>query len=152
MVAPVVERGVGEERVGDLVRRCGPFEREEEELRLECGGLLAEPRDERTAGGFGHVRGEHEVRVGQRPDGRRLDPLVLGDRVREARRVELRHLPVVALAERRGVGLGLRDLVVDARVVDSLVEVGEVPRNLFRAGDLGRRHAGQSSGRAGPRA
>ena len=43
-----VECGVGEQRVGDLVRRRGPFEREEQELRLECGGLLAEPRDERT--------------------------------------------------------------------------------------------------------
>jgi hypothetical protein len=92
------------------------------------------------------------VRVGQRPDDRGFDPLVLGDGGGEARCVELRHLAVVALPERRGVGLGRCDLVVDARVVDSLEEVGEVPRNLFRAGDLGRRHAGQSSGRVDRRA
>ena len=151
-MAPVVEGGIGEQRLGDVVRGSGPLEREEEELRLERGCLLAEPRDERATGGVGHVRGEDEVRERQRPDNRGLDPLVLRDRRCEARCVELHHLAVVALAERGGIRLGLCDLLVDARVVDALEEVGEVPRNLFRAGDLGRRHARESSDRALPAA
>ena len=86
----------------------GPLEREEEELGLERRRLLLQPRDERAARRVGHVRREDEVRVGQRPDDRGLDPLVLRDRLGERRGVELRDLPVVALAERGGVCLGLR--------------------------------------------
>ena len=96
----MVERRVGEQRVGRVVLDRRPLEREEEQLRLERRGLLPEPRDERAAGRVGHVRREAEVRVGQRADDGRLDPLALGDRVGELRRVELADLPVVALAER----------------------------------------------------
>ena len=118
---------------------------EEEELGLERRGLLPQPRDERAARRVGHVRREEEVRVGQRPDDRRLDPLVLGDRLGERLRVELGDLPVVALAERGGVRLGLRDVGLDAWVVGPVVEVAEVPRDLLGARQLGRRHSPESS-------
>ena len=102
-------------------------------------------------GRLAHVGREHEMRVRQRPDDGRLDPLVLGDRRGEPGGIELGDLAVVALAECGRVGLGLRDVRVDARVVDALVEIREVPRDLFRPGHLGRRHAPQSSDGA-PRA
>ena len=54
------------------------------------------------------------MRVGQRPDDRRLDPLVLRDGLGEGGARRGRHLPVVALPERGRVGLGLRDCGVDA--------------------------------------
>ena len=100
-----------------LVVDRGPLEAEEEELRLEAGGLLAELRDERAAGGVGHVRGEAHVRVveGARRD--RLDPLVLGDRVRELGRRQGRDLAVGAVAERGRRGLGLCEVALDAWVV-----------------------------------
>ena len=110
-----------------------------------AGRLLAETCDERAACGVGHVGREDEVRVGQRPDDRGLDPLVLGNRLGEARRIDPGDLPVVALTERGGIDLGLRDDLVDARVVDPLEEIRQVPRDLFRPGDLGRRHRRESS-------
>ena len=127
MMAPVVERRVCQEALGDVVRRGGPLEPEEQELRLERRRLLAETCDERAACGVGHVGREDEVRVGQRPDDRGLDPLVLGNRLGEARRIEPGDLPVVALTERGGVDLGLRDDLVDVRVVDRLEEIRRGP-------------------------
>ncbi len=79
MVTPVVERRVAEERLCRVVVDRSPLEREEEELRLEGSRLFAEARDERASRWIGHVRREVEVRVGQRPDDRRLDPLELGE-------------------------------------------------------------------------
>ena len=75
MMAPVVERRVFQEAVGDVVRRRGPLEREEEKLRLQPGRLLPQACDERAPCGVGHVGREDEVGVGQRPDDRGLDPL-----------------------------------------------------------------------------
>ena len=151
-MAPVVERRVCEDLLGDVVRRSRPFEREEEELGLERRGLLPQARHERAARGIGHVRREDEVRVGQRPDDRRLDALVLRYRLCELRRAELGHLPVVPLPEGCRIGLRLVDIRVDARVVDSLEEIGEVPRNLFRPRDLCGRHAPETSDAGRPRA
>jgi hypothetical protein len=87
----VVERGSARSAPRRRPRR-GPLEREEEELRLERGRLLAEPRDERAARRVGHVGREDEVRERQRPDDRGLDPLVLATASR-ARGVELATLP-----------------------------------------------------------
>ena len=141
--------GVVQEALGDVVRRRGPLEREEEKLRLEPGRLLPQACDERAPCGVGHVGREDEVGVGQRPDDRGLDPLVLGDRLGEARRIEPGDLPVVPLTEGGGVDLGLPDDLVDARIVDPLEEIRQVPRDLFRPGDLGRRHPRESSCRRG---
>ena len=99
--------------------------------------------------GVGHVGREDEVGVGQRPDDRGLDPLVLGNRLGEARRIEPGDLPVVPLTEGGGVDLGLPDDLVDARIADPLEEIRQVPRDLFRPGDLGRCHPRESSCRRG---
>ena len=145
MVAPVVEGRVGEDLLDDVVRRSRPFEREEEELGLERRRLLPEPRHEGATRGIGHVRREDEMRVRQRPDDRRLDALVLRDRLGELHRAELGHLPVVPLAEGCRICFRLVDCRIDARVIDSLEEIGEVPRNLFRPRDLCGRHAPETS-------
>ena len=51
-------------------------------------------------------------------------------------RVELGHLAAVALAERDGGRLRVVELALQARVVGTVVEIGEVPADLFRAGEL----------------
>lgn len=63
------------------------------------------------------------MRVGQRPHNRRLDALVLGDRLRQRGGVEICDLAVIALPECGGVGLGLRNVGVDRGIVDSLEEI-----------------------------
>jgi hypothetical protein len=140
----VVERLVREDGLGGRVVHGGPLEGEEEELCLERRGLLLQPRDERAACWVGHVRREEEVRVGQRPDDRGLDALVLLDRLGERRGVERADLPVVALAERGCVCLGRGDVGLDARVVGPLIEIAEVPRDLLGTRQLGRRHSPES--------
>ena len=109
--------GVLEQRRGRLVVDRGPLEAEEEQLGLEARGLLAQLRDERAAGGVGHVGGEAHVRVveGARRD--RLDPLVLVDRVGELGRRQGRDLAVVAVAEGAVGCLGLCEVALDAWVV-----------------------------------
>ena len=114
-----------------------------------AGRLLPQARDERAACGVGHVGREDEVRVGQRPDDRGLDPLVLGDRLGEARRRRASAtLPWYRSRKAAASTSACADDRVDARVVDSLEEIGQVPRDLFRPGDLGRRHRRESSCRA----
>ena len=60
--------------------------------------------------------------------------------------IELRDLAVVALAERCGRLLGLADVLLERRVVGARVEIREVPRDLFRTGQLDRRHAPEPTG------
>ncbi len=116
-VPPVVERRIGESRRGRPVLDRGPLEPEEEKLRLEARGLLAEPGDEGAAGRVRHVGRELEVREVEGAGGDRLDPLALVDRGGELGGGELGHLPVVALAERGRGRLGLGEVALDARVV-----------------------------------
>jgi hypothetical protein len=139
----VVERGIGQQRLGRVVLDGRPLEPEEQQLRVERSGLLTEARDERAAGRVGHVRREVEVRERERADEGGLDALELRDRLGEGRGVEPGDDAVVALAERGGVGLGLCDLLVDPGIVDAGEQVGEVPRDVLGSGQLGRRHGGR---------
>ena len=79
--APALERLVREERVGGSVVEVGDLEPEEQELRVERGALLGQPRDERSARRVGHVRREPEMGVVDRAREDRLDPLALVDRL-----------------------------------------------------------------------
>ena len=100
-----------------------------------------EARNERSAPRVVHVRREPEVRVVDGARERRLDPLALLDRLAQLGRAQLGDAAVVALAERRGSGLRLLDVLLDAWVVTAVVEVGEVPRDILRTRQLSGRHA-----------
>ena len=150
----MVERRVGEQLLGDVVRRSPPTRAPKKRSWVSRAAAFSpQARHERAARGVGHVRREDEVRV-------RRAARMTADSMRSCSAIasassaapSSRHLPVVPLAERRRIGLRLLDIRVDARVVDALVEIGEVPRNLFRPGDLRGRHAPETSDASRPRA
>ncbi len=131
VVAARVEAVGAEQLVGALVVDRGPLEVEEEELRLDRGRLLADPRDERAVRRVDRVDGEAQVRVVARAGDELGDRLELGHRLGEPGAVEPGDVSRVAPGERRRplVGLGqhavgpLGALAVDQRV--------EVPRDVL---------------------
>ncbi len=143
----MLDGGIGEQLVRAGVVQGGPLEPEEEELGLERSRALLQLREQRSARGVGHVRREAKVRVGQPAVEGRLDALALRNRVRELGRVELADRAVIARAERLGRGLGAGDLLLELGIVGPFVQIGEVPRDLFRAGQLCRRHAPEPTGK-----
>ena len=137
---PALELGAGEQRFGDIVVEVGYLEPEEEELRVESGALLRDARHERASRRIRHVGGEMEVGEVRDPREDFFDALSLGDRGRKLRGREAGDLPVVAVAECRGGSVGLVDVGLDARILTAFVEIGEVPRDLFRTCQLRSRH------------
>ena len=130
--------GVGEQRLRALVVDRGPLEARRRGAASRAPRAFSpQLRDERAARGVGHVGGEVEVRVVER-----RASTIASIRSRSSiasasvGRVERRDLAVVALAERGRGGLGLGDVGFDARVVAAGVEIREVPRDLFGAGQL----------------
>ena len=142
---PLLELGGGEERLGGLVLEVGDLQAEEEELRLESRSLLGQPRDERAASGVGHVRRELEVGEVACARDERLDSLQLCNRLGELGGGEPGDLPVVALPEGGTCVFGLLDVSFEPWVAGSLVQVGEVPRDLLRSRDLRGRHGPDST-------
>ena len=137
----MIERRVGEERVGRAVLDRRPLEPEEEELRLEGRALLPQFRNECAAGGLGHVGREKHVRVVESARCDRLDPLALVNRLGELGGGEGCDLAVVAVAEGRRCGFGLGEVGFDLGIINGGVEAGEVPGNVFGTGLLDGCHA-----------
>ena len=141
----MIERRVGEERVGRAVLDRRPLEPEEEELRLEGRALLPQLRDECAAGGLGHVGREKHVRVVESARCDRLDPLALVNRLGELGGGEGCDLAVVAVAEGSRCGFGLGEVGFDLGIINGGVEAGEVPGNVFGASLLNGCHGSQIS-------
>ena len=139
-MAPALELTAREQRVGLLVLERGELEPEEEELRVDRCALLGEPRDEGPTRGVVHVGREPQMRVVDRAREDRLDPLALLDRRAQIGGAQLRDASVVPLTKGRRCGLGLLDVLLDAWIVATRVEVGEVPHDLFRTCHFRRRH------------
>ncbi len=139
-VLPPLEHRVGQQGVGRGVVEVGELEPEEQKLRVQCSALFGQPCQERSARRVGHVRREPEMGVVDRASEDRLDPLALVDRLDELGSAQLGDPAVVPLPERRCGGIRLLHVLLDAWIVTALVQVGEVPRDVFRTCQLCRRH------------
>ncbi len=139
-VAPALELRAREMRLGRSVVEVGDLQTEEEQLRVERCALLRDSGNERAARRVGHVR--CEVEMGEVADASEdlLDPLALCDRRGQLGRAQLRDLAVVRLAKGGGGLFRLLDVSFQSWIVTALVEVGEVPRNVFCTGQFCSRH------------
>ena len=143
MVAARLQALGAEQLLGALVIDRRPLEVEEQELRLDRGGLLVDAREQRAVGGVGGIDREAQLRVGADTADELGDALQLVHRGGQLGAVELGHAARVALGERGGALVGLGQEAVGSLGPGAVDERLEIPGDVL---EVGHGHAGNVRG------
>ncbi|GIV81458.1 MAG: hypothetical protein KatS3mg051_0812 [Anaerolineae bacterium] len=134
---PVVRQGRGSQHgPGEVIRRVGPLQLEEDQFLLQLRFPLGQPLQQRAVTGIGRVGRPEQVREDTQPVGRLDDGLVFGDGLLQFFGAQRQHASPVGRGEGIGACVCLRDVALDLRIVNAGVEVAQVPPHLFGTSTL----------------
>ena len=152
----MAERGIGCRRLDQGVVDAVEFEREEQKVRRGGGEPLLYVAVEFGDRGIDGVAGVDESGIGREPAHDIVDRLIAAHRFgeRRARRRRARQigeLAFVGLLEGDALGVGAIKIAPYRRIVESRIEVGEIPlRQRPERGLRARRAAARGSSRGNP--